>query len=102
MDSMSEAPLVTDNQAAARFELTDDGQLAELQYRLHGKRLVLIHAGVPDAIGRRGNGDRLMSAAVDRAARDGLTIAPLCPFARSWLERNPDEAARADIDWGTS
>ncbi len=43
---------------------------------------------------------RLVTAAVDQAARDGLTIVPLCPFARSWLERHPDAAARARIDWG--
>jgi len=26
-------------------------------------------------------------------------VVPLCPFARSWLERHPDVAARAAIDW---
>jgi hypothetical protein len=25
---------------------------------------------------------------------------PLCPFARGWLERHPDVAARATVDWG--
>ena len=30
----------------------------------------------------------------------GLTIVPLCPFARSWLERHPDAAATVAIDWG--
>jgi len=24
---------------------------------------------------------------------------PLCPFARSWLERHPDEASAVPIDW---
>lgn len=69
-------------------------------YRLNGKRLVLIHTGVPEALAGRGVGGVLVSAAVDRAAREGLTIVPLCPFARSWLERHPDAAARAVIDWG--
>lgn len=41
----------------------------------------------------------LVKAAVDRAVRDGLTIVPRCPFARRWLERHPDEAAGALIDW---
>lgn len=96
---MSDARQVTDNAAASRFELTDKGQLAELMYRLNGKRLVLIHTGVPESLSGRGAGGLLVSAALDRAARDGLTIVPLCPFARSWLERHPDAAARADIDW---
>jgi len=28
----------------------------------------------------------------------GLTIVPTCPFARAWLRRHPDEAARVSID----
>jgi hypothetical protein len=27
-------------------------------------------------------------------------VVPLCPFARSWLERHPDAAAGITIDWG--
>ena len=38
-------------------------------------------------------------AAIDRAAREGLTIVPLCPFARNWLERHADQTARVAIDW---
>jgi predicted GNAT family acetyltransferase len=41
-----------------------------------------------------------VSAAVDHAAQEGMTVVPLCPFARGWLERHPDVAARATIDWG--
>jgi predicted GNAT family acetyltransferase len=40
-----------------------------------------------------------VEAAVDRAARDDLVIVPLCPFARRWLQRHPDAAGRATIDW---
>jgi predicted GNAT family acetyltransferase len=41
----------------------------------------------------------LVTAAGDRAAREGLTIVPYCPFARRWLERHPDVAERVAIDW---
>jgi predicted GNAT family acetyltransferase len=37
---------------------------------------------------------------MDRAAREGMTVVPLCPFARGWLQRHPDIAGRAAIDWG--
>jgi predicted GNAT family acetyltransferase len=30
-----------------------------------------------------------------------MTIVPLCPFARGWLERHPDEAARVPVDWSS-
>ena len=90
---------VIDNGERSRFEVTVDGHLAELAYRRHGGRLVLIHTEVPGELGGRGIGGRLVTAAIDEAAAEGLTVVPLCPFARSWLERHPDAAAKATIDW---
>jgi len=98
---MSDDPPVTDNQAGSRFELRADGRLAELLYRRNGNRLVLIHTEVPEQLEGRGLGGTLVAAAVDRAAREGMTVVPLCPFARSWLRRHPGVASRAAIDWGT-
>ena len=91
---------VTDNQAESRFELRADGSLAELLYRLNGRRLVLIHTAVPGELEGRGYGGRLVAAAINRAEREDLALVPLCPFARSWLERHPDRAAQVAIDWG--
>ncbi len=96
---VSDAAQVTDNQAESRFEFDADGHVAVLVYRRNGKRLVLIHTDVPVELEGHGIGGRLVTAAVDRAAGQGLTIVPLCPFARDWLERHPAEAAKAPIDW---
>lgn len=100
MMHVSDAPQVTDNQAQSRFELDTDGHVAELMYRRNGKRLVIIHTDVPAELEGRGIGGQLVTAAIDRAAREGLTVVPLCPFARSWLERHADQSARVPIDWG--
>lgn len=97
---MSDAQEVTDNQAGSRLEFQADGHLAELLYRRHGNRLVLIHTGVPAELEGRGIGGMLVKAAVGRAARDGMTIVPLCPFARGWLQRHTNTASQATIDWG--
>ena len=90
---------VVDNEPASRFEVRADGEVAELIYRRVGKRLVLVHTGVPDALGGRGIGGQLVQAAVDEAAASGMTIVPLCPYARAWLERHPDQAGLVSIDW---
>ena len=100
MGAMSDAPPVTDNQAESRFELWVDGRLAELPYRRNGRRLVLIHTEVPVELEGHGLGGALVAAAVDRAAHEGMTLVPLCPFARGWLQRHPGMAAKAAIDWG--
>lgn len=91
---------VTDDQSENRFEIRRDGQLCFLTYRQKMDRLVLIHAEVPPALEGNGLGGQMVAAAVDRAERDHLTIVPLCPFTRDWLERHPAAAAgRAAIDW---
>lgn len=98
-ERVSDAAPVTDNQAASRFEIAEDGHTAELRYHRHGNRLALIHTEVPGELEGRGIGGRLVAAAVDRAASAGLTIVPYCPFARRWLERHSDVADRVPIDW---
>lgn len=96
---MTDTGQISDNTEASRLELTVDGQLAELQYRIRAKRFVIIHTGVPAALEGHGLGSALVRAAADRAARDDLTLVPACPFARKWLERHPDVAASVVIDW---
>jgi predicted GNAT family acetyltransferase len=96
---VSDTVPVTDNQAASRFEIAADGHLAELRYHRNGNRLALIHTEVPEELEGRGLGGLLVAAAVARAASEGLTIVPYCPFARRWLGRHPDVAGRAAIDW---
>jgi predicted GNAT family acetyltransferase len=92
-------PTVTDHPDRHRFELEVDGIVAELVYRRRGDRLVLVHTGVPDELGGRGLGGLLVRAAVERGEAEGLTVVPECPYARAWLEKHPEEAARVAIDW---
>ena len=96
---MSEGPAVVDNEAESRFETTVDAERAELVYRRRGTRLVLVHTEVPEELARRGIGGTLVGAAVDEAARAGLTIVPTCPFAQAWLHKHPDAAGRVTVDW---
>jgi uncharacterized protein len=100
-EQVSDSADVFDNTDASRFELREDGRLAELVYRIRGDRLVLVHTEVPLELEGRGIGGRLVTAAVDRSVREGLTLVPLCPFARGWLERHPEAASRTVIDWAS-
>ena len=98
-EPVSDSAEVTDNPDGSRFELRADGRLAELIYHVRGDRLVLVHTEVPVEMEGHGIGGKLVTAAVDRAVREGLTLVPLCPFARGWLQRHPDAASKAVIDW---
>lgn len=92
-------PSVQDRPDEARFVIEIDGHEAELTYRVVDDQLRLVHTGVPDELGGQGLGGKLVRAAVVKAEADGLTVVPWCPFARSWLEKHPDDAARVTIDW---
>jgi uncharacterized protein len=102
MAVMTQAPDVADNTAENRFEASIDGVQAGLLYRRRGDRLILVHTGVPDELGGHGLGGRLVEAAVGKAAAEGLTIVPLCPFAHGWLTRHPDAVSRVTVDWSES
>src|SRR5687768_13657518 len=88
---------VIDNNDQQRFEAIVDDQLATLNYRRTDSALVLAHTEVPEALGGRGLGGQLVAAAVEAAVASGLAVKPLCPFARSWLDRHPDVAARVPV-----
>ncbi len=90
---------VVDNTADHRFELVHDGHRAELVYRVADARLVLVHTGVPDAIGGHGIAGQLVQASVDRAARDQLTIVPQCSYARQWLQDHEDAIGDVSVEW---
>jgi predicted GNAT family acetyltransferase len=89
LSSMADTPIV-DNPLAGRLEFRDAEHLAELVYRIDGKRLVLVHTGVPDELGGRGLGGELVRAALDKARAEDLVVDPQCAFARSWLREHPE------------
>jgi uncharacterized protein len=97
---MSDAE-VTDNTGNSQLEIHADGAIAELVYRTRANRLVLVHTEVPEALGGRGLGGELVKAAISKAAASGMTIVPVCPFARGWLEKHPGAAGEVPIDWTT-
>ena len=102
MTGMTQPPEVTDNPAESRLEIRVGDELAVLTYRRRADRLILVHTGVPNDLGGHGLAGSLTQAAIAKAAAEGLTMVPLCPFARSWLERHPEAAAAVIVDWGAA
>jgi predicted GNAT family acetyltransferase len=99
MSDQQATPPVVDDPGQGRFFAEQDGGRAELIYELDGDRLILIHTRVPESLGGRGLGGELVRAAVAKAVRQDLTIAPWCPYARKWLTDHPEAAGDVKIDW---
>jgi len=89
---------IVDNEVKHRFELEEDGHVAELDYHVNGNRLVLIHTGVPEALGGRGLGGKLVQAALERARAQNMVVRPECEFARGWIEKHPDALTGVTVD----
>ena len=90
---------VIHNEEARRFELPVEGLRALLTYRRFPDRIVFDHTEVPQPLEGKGLAAKLARAALDFARANQLRVVPLCPFARTWLERHPDAAGRVTIEW---
>jgi uncharacterized protein len=91
--------VVRDDPAHSRLVLEDGGATAELVYQREPGRLVLVHTGVPEALGGRGIGGQLVRAALERGAAERLTVVPWCPFARRWIVQHPEVMGDLSVDW---
>lgn len=82
---------VEHNEAAQRFEFREGDDLAVLDYRLQGgKRMALIHTGVPRKLEGQGIGSELVRTALNYARAQQLKILPLCSFVHVYLRRHPE------------
>ncbi|HEX7793131.1 MAG TPA: GNAT family N-acetyltransferase [Vicinamibacterales bacterium] len=92
-ESPGEQPVVSDDRARSRFELTVEGHTAFLAYEQTNDTFTILHTEVPPQLRGRHLGERLVDFAMDFAQRQGLRTSIVCPFARSYLRRHPPSAA---------
>ena len=74
---MSTPVEVVHNEAQSRFEVNQDGHLAELDYRRVGDQIIFTHTGVPAALEGRGIASALAKAGLNYARDNGLAVVPI-------------------------
>ena len=84
------APTITHNSAAQRFECGQAPDLAECCYRRSGDVLDLNHTLVPDALQGRGLAALLVKAALDWARENKLQVKPSCSYVAAYMKRHPE------------
>ena len=89
---MSKDGDVTDNRDANRYELVVDGHKAVASYTIHEGTITFTHTIVPAALGGRGVGSRLISAALADVRARGLKVVAECPFVARYIEKHPEYA----------
>ncbi|HMT04545.1 MAG: N-acetyltransferase [Solirubrobacterales bacterium] len=81
---------VRDEPVASRYEISVDGELAGFaDYRLDNDTITFPHTEIDPSREGQGLGGRLVGFAVTDARSRGLTIIPVCPFVKSWIEKHP-------------
>jgi predicted GNAT family acetyltransferase len=80
---------IIDNQQQQQLQLSIEGELAFLEYRLKDGVIYLMHTEVPERLGGRGIGTALAAAAFDYAKAHNLKIKVYCPFVKKYLDRHP-------------
>jgi predicted GNAT family acetyltransferase len=73
-----------------RFCVSEDGELAAVDYRLRDGVMVITHTRVPKAIEGRGIAGALVRTALDFARAQGWRVRPACSYADAWMRRHPD------------
>ncbi|HVT67189.1 MAG TPA: GNAT family N-acetyltransferase [Trebonia sp.] len=92
MDSAAtDAPAVTDNPAASRYELHVGAEFAGfVDYRLRGQVISLVHTQVEPAFQGEHLATHLARFSLDDARERGLSVLPFCPYINSWIRKHPE------------
>ncbi len=83
---------ITDNTAAHRFELKEEGLLAFADYRLDGEKLILPHVEADPGLRGTGAAGRLMQGVLEHARAAELKVVPLCGYASAFMRRHKEYA----------
>ncbi|CAM5400099.1 MULTISPECIES: GNAT family N-acetyltransferase [Streptomyces] len=91
---------IRDDRAAGRLEaLHGDEVTGHIEYFVlesPARALVPVHTIVEPAHEGKGIAGSLARELYGMAEREGIVVAPLCPYVVKWAERHPDEAPAAD------
>jgi uncharacterized protein len=89
----TDAPAVTDNPAASRYEMHAGAELAGfIDYRLRDTAISLVHTEIEPAFQGAHLATHLARYALDDARERGLTVLPYCPYVASWIKKHPEYA----------
>ncbi|WP_307623561.1 GNAT family N-acetyltransferase [Streptomyces sp. V3I7] len=98
--SGGESVEIRDDRAAGRLEAVAGGEVVgRIEYFVldaPARALVPVHTVVEPAHEGKGIAGSLARELYAIAAREGVAVAPLCPYVVQWAARHPAEAPAAD------
>jgi uncharacterized protein len=89
----TDAPVLSDNPAASRYELHVGTELAGfVEYQLDegDGSISLVHTETEPAFRHAHLATQLARFSLDDARERGLAVLPFCPYIGSWIKKHPD------------
>lgn len=83
---------VTHNPALKRYELNVEGHLATACYEIANGVVTFEHTEVPQELGGKGVGSRLIKGALAQVRADGFKVIAECPFVQAYLNKHTEYA----------
>lgn len=82
-----------DNAEAGRFEILVGSDVAGFaEYSVTDGVATMPHTVIEKAFDGHGLGGKLARFALDTVRERGLTVRPLCPFIKSWIDKHEEYA----------
>lgn len=82
---------VTNNEAAGRYELHDEGELVGIaDYRVQGDTIVFPHTEIDPSRRGQGLGAVLVQGALDDVRPTGRKVVPACWYVGQFVDENPE------------
>ena len=80
---------VINNESERRFEYKKNGNLAAIEYKIMGDKIILLSTHVPQEMSGQGVGSNLVKQTFDLIKDMDLKVVPVCSFIQGWLRKNP-------------
>jgi predicted GNAT family acetyltransferase len=88
--------IITHNFVASRFETTIAGDVARVEYRMSGHRMIITHTEVPELLRGKGIAKLLVAFVMKYALRNRIEIDAECEFAKWFISRDSTMSATAE------
>ena len=80
--------VITENN---RFELEVNSKVAFIEFdKIEPNILDLVHTEVPEELGGKGIGSKLVKGALNYCKENNLLVIPSCPFIKSYMEKHAE------------
>lgn len=77
---------------ADRFLIEVEGHRCALDYEIYDGVLIIVHTRVPAPVSGRGIAASMTRAALNWSREQGYKVLPHCPYAASYIQKNPEFA----------